>query len=72
MGPVINTPSSFRWGSWEMISPPLDTQCSASYGVNSGGSSPPAGKVSTTPSNDMTACPALSSKEGGGTPEELA
>jgi hypothetical protein len=51
-----------------MMSPPLDTQCSASYGVNSGGSSPPAGKVSRTLSNDMTVCPELSPKDGGATP----
>src|SRR5712672_456957 len=64
-----HSPSSFRCGSWEMISPFFETQCSASYGVKLGGSSPPAGKTSTASLNVTTRCPALSSKDGGGTVE---
>src|SRR5579863_2548354 len=50
-----------------MISPHLEIQCSASYGVNSGGSSPPAEKESAASSNVVGLSLALSSKGGGGT-----
>lgn len=49
-----------------MISP-LEIRCSASYGVKSGGSSPPAEKESPASSHAADSSPAVSSKDRGGT-----